>query len=196
MLFILVTNFVSRRFRRAVCFSCALPYINPSRASPSLVVRENDRIVLANVENRRQTAVFLTMGVVSECHPVTPGYFGSMSTYLGRRICIYPLHIEYQRAAAFIGMALKHEVKYTGPLFNGTISFSTRKDVGSGSGITSPSTLSHPGRAALQFHKQVQHGTSYPGSLGFNEKGMSSLLHVHWSNAYLLSAYIRCAEQA
>jgi hypothetical protein len=105
-------------------------------------------------------AVFLTTGIVSECQLVTPGYFGNTSTYLGRRICICPLHIEYQRAAAFIGNSLKHKVSYLGPLFNGIISFSTRKDTGSAGGIMSPTTP-----------------TRYPGSLGFNEKGTATQRH-------------------
>jgi hypothetical protein len=141
-----------------------LPYINPLRASPALAVRENDRIVLANTEGRRQTAVFLTTGVVSECNLVTPAYFGNTTTYMGRRICIYPFHTEYQRAVAYIGNTLKHRQSYLGLLFNGTLSFSTRKDVGSGSSVMSPSTPMHPGHSALQFRRQGNHGSNHPVS--------------------------------
>ncbi|KAF8706958.1 hypothetical protein AX14_013751 [Amanita brunnescens Koide BX004] len=159
-----------RRFRKAIRFVSAPPFINPSRASPALVVREVDRIMLAN---RRQTAVFLTTGIVTECQLITPGYFGNTSTYLGRRICIYPFHTEHQRAAAYIGMALNHKKQYSGPLYNGALSFSTRKDTGSTSGVTSPTTA-RPGRSALTFRRGQGHTVTqpgnYPASLGFKEK--------------------------
>lgn len=149
-------------------------------------MRENDRIVLANTEGRRQTAVFLTTGVVSECNLVTPAYFGNTTTYMGRRICIYPFHTEYQRAVAYIGNTLKHRQSYLGPLFNGTLSFSTRKDVGSGSSVTSPGTPMRPGRSALQFRRQGNHGSNHPGSLGFNEKGMAPLLLLSYAITYFI----------
>jgi hypothetical protein len=185
-----------RRFRKAIRFVSAPPFINPSRASPALVVREVDRIMLAN---RRQTAVFLTTGIVTECQLITPGYFGNTSTYLGCRICIYPFHTEHQRAAAYIGMALNHKKQYSGPLYNGALSFSTRKDTGSTSGVTSPTTA-RPGCSALTFRRGQGHTVTQPGNypalLGFKEKGMACCCVLQYYNSlYYSSAYLRCSGQ-
>ena len=91
--------------------------------------------MLANTENnRQQIPVFLTTGLVYDCHLVNPASFGSNSTTLGRRIAIYPFHIEHQCAVAFIGNTLKRE-SYLGPITNGYVAYSTRNlKEGTGSG--------------------------------------------------------------
>ncbi|KAF8315568.1 hypothetical protein F5887DRAFT_1084526 [Amanita rubescens] len=160
-----------RRFRNAVRFQSSGPYINPARASTDLVARENGRIVLANTgapANRCQNAVLLTTGVVTECQLITPGYFGSSTSYLARRISIYPLHTEHQRAASFIGNVLNHAT-YLGPLYNGVVSFSTRRDGpgGSTAATSTPATPTRRGRPALKLRQQAT--STYPGSRGFNE---------------------------
>ncbi|KAK2460212.1 hypothetical protein APHAL10511_007771 [Amanita phalloides] len=155
-----------RHFRNAVRFQTSLPYVNPARASTDLAMRENDRIVLANTGagNRRPNAVLLTTGVVNECQLVTPGYFGSSSSYLARRIGIYPLNIEHQRTAAYIGNLLNHAT-YLSTLYNGIMSFATRG--GNSGAASSPSTPTRRGRPVMKLRQQAS--TNYPGSLGFNE---------------------------
>ncbi|KAF8324384.1 hypothetical protein F5887DRAFT_1086609 [Amanita rubescens] len=153
-----------RRFRNAVRFQSSLPYINPARASTDLATRDGDRLVLSGPGNRRQNAVFLTTGVVNECQLITPGYFGTSSSYLARRITIYPLHTEHQRTAAFIGNLLNHET-YLSTLYNGIMSFATRS--GNGGATSSPSTPTRRGCPVLKLRQQAS--TIYPGSRGFNE---------------------------
>jgi hypothetical protein len=121
---------ISRRFRNAIGFSHELPFINPSRASPELVMREGKHIVLANAENRHQTAVFLTMGIVSQCQIVSPTWNGNSSNASQVwRISVCPFTIEYQRTVSMIGNALDlgHGTdSFLGPLSDGNLVFRTR----------------------------------------------------------------------
>ena len=122
-------NSISRCFRNTIRFSHHLPYINPSHASPDLVVREGDRIVLANMENRRQTAVFLTMGIISQCQLVVPGWSSSSNATQVQCIALCPFTIKYQRAVATIGTALQlgpQVDSFLGPLLDGNMVFGTR----------------------------------------------------------------------
>ena len=190
MLFIIKTpNCSARHFRNVVRFASTLPYINPARASPELATRVNDKLMLATDAGlSRQYAVLLTTGVISECQLVTPGYFGSSSTQLCRRISIYPLHTEHQRTVAFIRNMLNHEHSYLGPLYNGVLSFSTRNvsnvlcvlslitiyTLGNSCNVfsytASPSTPTRHSRPVMKLRQQAM--TNFPGSLGFNNKGM------------------------
>jgi hypothetical protein len=109
----------------------SLPYINPAHASLDPVMRENDRIVLANSTTTgcRANAVFLMTGLVSKCNLVNPSYYGNTASYMSRRISIFPFHTEHPLAAAYICGALNNDIML-GPLFNGVLSFLTRKETG------------------------------------------------------------------
>ena len=64
-----------RQFRSAIHFVHHLPFVNPAHASPSIVNHEGDHVLVANSQQRCQTAVFLTTGIVSLCELITPGCY-------------------------------------------------------------------------------------------------------------------------
>ena len=131
-----------RRFRCAIRFRNHLPYINPSRASPSLVTREGDRLLISTAERRRQTAVFLTVGIVAQCELVSPGWGGTSNSYQVRRIAVCPFSTEYQRAIAFFGNILGTKM-FVGALSDGNMIFGTRREASSGGSASRSSPLHH-----------------------------------------------------
>jgi hypothetical protein len=124
--YVKVLIFISRCFRNAIRFSQHLPYLNPVCTSLELVMREGDRIVLANTENCCQMAVFLTTGIVSQCQIVNPGWTSSSNATQIRRIALCPFTTKYQRTVSMIGNALQlgEEVdSFLGPLSDGNMTF-------------------------------------------------------------------------
>jgi hypothetical protein len=83
--------------------------------------------VVANSQTRRQTAVFLTTGIVSHCKLVSPGWGGSQNSHQVRRITLCPFTVEYQHTVAYIGNVLGVKL-FVGALSNGSIVFSTRPE--------------------------------------------------------------------
>ncbi|KAF8351717.1 hypothetical protein F5887DRAFT_912413 [Amanita rubescens] len=159
-----------RRFRCAIRFRNHSPYVNPSRASPSLVTRDGDRLLLstpAPQQGQRQTAVFLTAGIVSQCELVTPGWSGTSNSYQVRRIAVCPFSTEYQRAIAFIGNVMGTKM-FLGALSDGNMIFGTRRE-GANVGSASPATPSRRGRRPITF-KNAASSSTYSGSLGFHEQ--------------------------
>ena len=120
---------ISRLFRNAMCFSQHLPYINHLRTVlPELVMWEGDRLLLANTENCRQTAVFLTMGIVSQCQLVVPSWTTTGNGAQVHRMSLCPFTIKYQCTVAMIGNALQlgEDVgSFIGPLSDGNMTFGT-----------------------------------------------------------------------
>ena len=114
-----------RRLRSAVRFTESLPFVNPSRAPLSTVQRDGDRVILANALFRKQSAVFLTTGVVSYCQLITPGNSLTTGNYKIKQILLCPFGVEYERASAFIGGALDID-DYVGQLSDGNLVFATR----------------------------------------------------------------------
>ena len=109
------------------------------------MTREGDRLLISNPQLRRQTAVFLTVGIVAQCELVTPGWGGTSNSYQVRRIAVCPFSTEYQLAIAFFGNVLGCKM-FVGALADGNMIFGTRREA-TGSG--SASMLSSP----LMFHK-------------------------------------------
>ncbi|KAF8713521.1 hypothetical protein AX14_012974 [Amanita brunnescens Koide BX004] len=156
-----------RRFRSAIHFVHHLPFVNPARASPSIVNREGGRVLVANSQQHRQTAVFLTTGIVSLCELITPGWQNSQQV---RRISLCPFTIEYQRTIAYIGKVLGIK-SFVGALSDGNIVFSMRPEGTGGPGTPSsagPATPTQRGRRPIMF-KNSNSSASYPTSLGFND---------------------------
>ena len=56
-----------RQFEVAMKFQASSPFINPSRASPNLVIRDNNRMSMAHAVSRAKApTVCLTTGVLTE----------------------------------------------------------------------------------------------------------------------------------
>ncbi|KAF8337238.1 hypothetical protein F5887DRAFT_1078363 [Amanita rubescens] len=134
------------------CFATFLPFVNPSRAPLSTVQREADRVVLANAGFKKQSAVFLTTGVILLC----------------------PFGVEYERAGAFIGGALDID-NYVGQLSDGNLVFVTRGENfvgGTGfTGVTSPGSTppkNNRGRKVINFKKPPP--LSFPSTLNFTDE--------------------------
>ncbi|KAF8326446.1 hypothetical protein F5887DRAFT_925345 [Amanita rubescens] len=143
----------------------SLPFINPSCIPLSMVQRENDRVILANAQFKKQSAVFLTTGVVSYCQLIMPGNSLTTGNYKVKQILLCPFGVEYERASAFIGGALD---------ISDYVVFVTRGESYGGSGQTGvtspgPSTPSktHRGRKVINFKKTP--ALSFPNSLNFTD---------------------------
>lgn len=107
-----------------------------------MVQRENDRVILSNGSFKKQSAVFLTTGVVSYCQLIAPGNTLTTGNYKVKQILLCPFGIEYERASAFIGGALDVN-DYVGQLSDGNLVFVTRGDTYSGSGVTCKFSISN-----------------------------------------------------
>ena len=53
--------------------------------------------------------------------------------YMNKMISIKPFSVEYERATSFLGNVLGIE-KYSGPVYEGNLTFTTQCDVGSSAG--------------------------------------------------------------
>jgi hypothetical protein len=90
-----------------------------------MVQREADRVILASTVFKKQSAVFLTTGVVSYCQLIMPGNSLTTGGYKVKQLLLCPFGIEYERASAFIGGALEVN-DYVGQLSDGNLVFVTR----------------------------------------------------------------------
>ena len=118
--------------QRAVKFTSAMPFVNPSRAPPSVVQLQGGRFMNSDIPT--QNAVFLTTGIISECALVTatessPPSYGVPGAAV-RRVKLRPFAVEFERAAAFFGHFLdtKGSDEYLGPIYNNGLAFVTRKE--------------------------------------------------------------------
>jgi hypothetical protein len=128
------------------------PFINPARAPTKVTTAEptkdGKRLVVAGLKSisegsvlpaagptsRGNTAVFLMTGLVLQCSLAQPTLMGpSSAPYMNKMISIKPFAIEYERATSFLGNVLGIE-KYSGPVYEGNLTFTTRREVGSSSG--------------------------------------------------------------
>ena len=111
-----------RHLQSAICFTHSLPFVNPSRISLDMVQHEADRIVLANNSFKKQAAIFLTTGVVSQCQLITPRNSLTSRNYKVKQILLCPFGIEYELTGALFGNALDVN-DYVGQLFEGNLVF-------------------------------------------------------------------------
>ena len=123
---------MGRLLQRAVKFTSAMPFVNPSRAPPSVVQLQGGRFVNGDIPT--QNAVFLTTGIISECALVSPTESSPPSYGVPgaavRRVKLRPFAVEFERAAAFLGLFLdtKGSDEYLGPIYNNGLAFVTRKE--------------------------------------------------------------------
>jgi hypothetical protein len=144
-----------RRLRSAIRFTYSLePYsfINPARAPTTVTTTESTkdgkRLVAMGLKSisesgsfpatgptgRGSTAVFFITGLVLQCSLVQPTLMGPQSApYMNKMINIKPFAVEYERATSFLGNVLGVQ-KYPGPVYEGNLTFTTRRDVGSSGG--------------------------------------------------------------
>lgn len=100
-----------------------------------MVQRDDNRIALASNLFKKQSAIFLTTGVVSQCQLIVPGNSLTSGNYKVKQILLCPFGVEYELAGAFFGNAL--EVKdYVGQLSDGNLVFMTRGEGHSSGGAT------------------------------------------------------------
>jgi len=124
-------------FKAAVKFQFSVPFVNPARASPSLVNFEHGKFIMSGShEYSGHNAVFLLPGHVMESHLVegTPSveanaFNNNMPGSLVKRIKVRFLSIEYERFCSFIGshLPLQDDRAYVGPTSVLGVTFSTKK---------------------------------------------------------------------
>jgi hypothetical protein len=111
------------RVESALRFSSSAPYINPSLASPDLVVIEKDHLVWAD---SRMNAVFFTTGCVSACNLITPAP-GINNTAAAKKLLLFPIDGIFQDALDFFGYKFKVTLA-AGQINNGVVTYSTKKE--------------------------------------------------------------------
>ncbi len=107
----------------ALKFVSHAPFINPSWASPDIVVVEKDHLVWAD---SRMNAVFLTTGCVSACNLITPAT-GINNSAAAKKLLLFPIEGLFQDALDFFGVKFKVS-QAAGQLTNGVVTYSTKKE--------------------------------------------------------------------
>ncbi len=107
----------------ALKFVSHAPFINPSWASPDIVVVEKDRLVWAD---SRMNAIFLTTGCVSACNLITPAA-GINNSAATKKLLLFPIKGLFQDALDFFGVKFKVS-QAAGQLSNGVVTYSTKKE--------------------------------------------------------------------
>jgi hypothetical protein len=107
----------------ALKFVSHAPFINPTWASPDIVVVDKDHLVWPE---SRMNAVFLTTGCVSACNLITPAA-GINSSAAAKKLLLFPIEGIFQDALNFFGA--KFKVSHAaGQLSNGVVTYSTKKE--------------------------------------------------------------------
>jgi hypothetical protein len=107
----------------ALTFVSHAPFINPSGASPHIVVVEKDHLVWAD---SRTNAVFFTTGCVSACNLITPAA-GINNSAAAKKLLLFPIEGLFQDALDFFGVKFKVS-QAAGQLSNGVVTYSTKKE--------------------------------------------------------------------
>jgi len=102
--------------------SCA-PFINPSLASPDLVVVEKDHPVW---EDSRANAVFFTTGCMSACNLIIPA-LGVNNSATAKKLLLFLINEVFQEALDFFGFKFK-ATQVAGQISNGVVTYSTKKE--------------------------------------------------------------------
>jgi len=107
----------------ALEFKSCSPFINPSLASPDLVVVEKDHLVW---EDSRPNAVFFTTGCVSACNLIIPAP-GINNSAAAKKLFLFPINEVFQEALDFFGFKFK-ATQVAGQISNGVVTYSTKKE--------------------------------------------------------------------
>jgi hypothetical protein len=94
---------------------------------------QGNRFVISGT--RKQNALFLTTGIVTECFLVKPTESSKASANappgaLVRRIKVIPFCVEFERAAAYFGnfLDIQGTQEFGGPIYASGLAFTTRKE--------------------------------------------------------------------
>jgi hypothetical protein len=107
----------------ALKFTSYSPFVNPSLASPDLVIVEKDHLVWAD---SRMKAVFFTTGCVSTCNLITPAP-GINNSAAAKKLLLFPIEGIFQEALDFFGFKFK-VTQAAGQISNGVVTYSTKKE--------------------------------------------------------------------
>jgi len=118
-----------RNFHYAVNFKGYGQFINPTRDSITTVVKDNDRIVLAQSIGYKPAAVLITTSVIHSCHVFQPTLHQGFHV---KRILVVPLAYEYERLLGWLGLCFGKKQLFGQVNPDVALTFSTRKE-GSGS---------------------------------------------------------------
>ena len=107
----------------ALKFVTYAPFINPSWASPDIVVVEKDHLVWAD---SRTNTVFLTTGCVSACNLIVPAA-GINNSAAAKKLLLFPIEGLFQDALDFFGFKFNMS-QAAGQLSNGVVTYLTKKE--------------------------------------------------------------------
>ena len=107
----------------ALEFKCCSPFINPSLASPDLVVVEKDHLIW---DDSRANAVFFTTGCMSACNLIIPAP-GINNGAAAKKLLLFPIDEVFQEALDFFGFKFK-ATQVAGQISNGVVTYSTKKE--------------------------------------------------------------------
>ncbi len=107
----------------ALKFVSHAPFINPSWASPDIIVVDKDHLVWLD---SRMNAVFLTTGCVSACNLITPAA-GINNGAAAKKLLLFLIDHMFQDALEFFGVKFK-VTQAAGQLSNGVVTYSTKKE--------------------------------------------------------------------
>ena len=120
-----------RNFRCAVNFIGSGQIVNPTRDSTTVVIKDNDRIVLSRSGGYKPAAVLITTGVIHSCHLSKPTSHQGARV---KRVLVVPLAYEYERLLGWLGRAFGQERLYGQVTMDVALSFSTRKEAAASQG--------------------------------------------------------------
>ncbi|KAF8315105.1 hypothetical protein F5887DRAFT_920937 [Amanita rubescens] len=176
-----------RQLTSAVNFTHSLPFLNPSRASPNLVVFDAGKICFKGENSKLgKNAVFITTGLIVESQLKDATDSTINAGHKIRQVILLPFAGEVQRLFAYIGTVFETD-EYVCLLDSGSLILTTRRE-GAGADynnyVNSPSSSSSPARtrvpAGLLTSSPVKIGSSrnqnkgksthFAPSLGFKDR--------------------------
>ena len=109
---------------QALAFKSHTPFINPTLASPDLVVVNKDHLVWRDT---RATAVFFTTGCVSACNLVVPTTTGGVNGAAVKKLFLFPIQDVFDAAIDFFGFKF-NVMKVAGQINNAVVAYATKKE--------------------------------------------------------------------
>ncbi|KAF8333775.1 hypothetical protein F5887DRAFT_1079947 [Amanita rubescens] len=170
----------TQQLSAAVKFTSCLPFINPSRASPDLVVYDGGKICFSGENSKLgKNAVFLTTGLIVDSQLRTPADSVINPGHKVRQVLLLPFGGEIQRLLAFIGTVFSTD-EFVCLLESGSLILTTRRD-GAGADYNTPfnfaantSASGSPVRSRVPAGLLSRSPVKLASSANGNTKGKSS----------------------